>query len=448
MTATMTGRVVDAPLERLYEELRRLRRKAGDVSYGYIARKNTRGLSKTTVAAIFTGQGRVGPPRWENIACVFDVLHAKLDSTGVETDGLGTKQALYQLHQQAVDAPESEALAGAPQAASTGLPSAAAVSIPAPAPAMELDTLLEPDGIADGAKPWPAAEDLPAAPASSPARNEAGGGGLSVPVLPDLAPDGPQASCPEVRHMEEDAQPVEKEATFAVWGGPLRGQATVDRMRNWFGPCGLQLLRDADNGHALAAFRLGVLLINRDAPQEGCLFLQRAVDGNTKLRLTLPDLVVRDRLCGAIVTDICRHVADAYLTSGMPVMAERWNTYIDTINTRFPLAALLYRRTQPFGRHARDVSHDLVHLETSEMNQISTIYWPKRAVGAPPKTALAGAVVAAPCPSAAPAQASHWKPLWGHVFGDHEDAFWKEITTRGVKTEPPARRRRADAELR
>jgi hypothetical protein len=74
----MTGRVVDAPLERLYEELRRLRRKAGDVSYGYIARKNTRGLSKTTVAAIFTGQGRVGPPRWENIACVFDVLHAEL----------------------------------------------------------------------------------------------------------------------------------------------------------------------------------------------------------------------------------------------------------------------------------------------------------------------------------------------------------------------------------
>jgi hypothetical protein len=52
VTATMTGRVVDAPLERLYKELRRLRRKAGDVSYGYIARKNTRGLSKTTVAAI------------------------------------------------------------------------------------------------------------------------------------------------------------------------------------------------------------------------------------------------------------------------------------------------------------------------------------------------------------------------------------------------------------
>ncbi|MFI7641659.1 hypothetical protein [Nonomuraea sp. NPDC049400] len=97
---------------------------------------------------------------------------------------------------------------------------------------------------------------------------------------------------------------------------------------------------------------------------------------NANLTLTLPDLAVRDRLCGAIVTDICRHVADAYLTSGLLVMADRWNTYIDTIDTTFPLAALLYRRRQPVGRHARNLSNDLVHLETSEMNHINKIYWP------------------------------------------------------------------------
>jgi hypothetical protein len=75
------------------------------------------------------------------------------------------------------------------------------------------------------------------------------------------------------------------------------------------------------------------------------------------------------------------------------------------------------------------------------MNQISMIYWPKCAADAPPKTALAGAVVPAPCPSAAPAQASRWKPPWDYVFGYHEDAFWNEITTHGVETKHPARRR-------
>jgi hypothetical protein len=87
--------------------------------------------------------------------------------------------------------------------------------------------------------------------------------------------------------------------------------------------------------YTLAPLTVPLLPEGRDAPQEGSLFLQRAAGVNTKLRLTLPDLAVRDRLCGAIVTDICRHIADAYLTSGMPAMAERWNTYIDTIDTRF-----------------------------------------------------------------------------------------------------------------
>ncbi|MEU8364887.1 hypothetical protein AB0C27_53625 [Nonomuraea sp. NPDC048882] len=424
MTATMTGRAVDAPLERLYEELRRLRRKAGDVSYGYIARKNTRGLSKTTVAAIFTGQGRVGPPSWENIACVFDVLHDKLDSTGVDTDSLGTKQGLYQLHQQAVDALVSQTprkmparlpvdqgqVAAQPSSTlSADLTSAAAdTSKPPPMPcatdadaslgtdlARELDTLLERDDLGDGPRPWPALEDLPGelVPASTPAppSSPGEGGGLSTLVIPDLASGKLQQKTlpeprPGARQPEEETQPVEKEASFAVWGAPSRGQATVDRIRNWFGPCGLQLLHRADNGDELAAFRLGVLLINRDAPKEGGLFLQRAAGMNPKFRLTLPDLAVRDRLCGIIVTDICQRIADAYDINGMPAMAERWNTYIDTIDTRFPLAVLLHRRIQPIGRHARDISHDLIHLETNEIRQISTIYWPKRMIGAPPKT--------------------------------------------------------------
>ncbi|MBF8193667.1 hypothetical protein ITP53_49925 [Nonomuraea sp. K274] len=130
--------------------------------------------------------------------------------------------------------------------------------------------------------------------------------------------------------------------------------------------------RDAENGHASAAFELGVLLINNDAPQEGCLFLQRAASMNAKLTLTLPDLAVRDRLCGTIVADIYRHIADAYLSSGLTAMAAKWRhyiDYIDYIDTTFPLSAMLYRRTQPIGRHARNISHDLVHLEDSEMNR-------------------------------------------------------------------------------
>ncbi|MEU6721599.1 hypothetical protein ABZ897_60035 [Nonomuraea sp. NPDC046802] len=453
-------------MERLYEELRRLRRKAGNVSYGDIAKANARGLSKTTVAAIFTGQGRVGPPRWESIACVFDVLCAELGNTGVAVGCLGTKQDLYELYVEAVDALETEAaalnpapapaLAPKPElssslqeevfpAAAVDLLPGSAVTIPplsvssiadacaSPIPALRrapvtaLDTLPRPAGSDDKAagRPWPAIEDIPERPVP-----DVGLSALAMPTCPVLP-----------GRLSEAAQPVEKEATFAVLGASSRRQTTADRMRSQFGPCGLLLLREAENGHALAAFMLGVLLINGDAPQEGCLFLKRAAGTNATLALTLPDLAVRDRLCGAIVADICRHVADAYSISGMQAKADRWNTYIDTIDTTFPLAALLYRRTQPVGRHARNVSHDLVHLEDSEMTQISKVYWPDPAVGAVRKTALAGAAIPAPYPSARPAQASRWKPFWGRGSRDHEDAFWEEITTRGIKT----KRRRSRA---
>nr|SBO95495.1 hypothetical protein BN4615_P5011 [Nonomuraea gerenzanensis] len=493
-------------MERLYEEMRRLRRIAGDVSYGYIARKNVLGLSKTTVAAIFTGQGRKKPPRWESFACVFDVLRTELTGTGVATDTLGSKQQLYQLYLQAVDAtPPTAAAPGATSLAqhasllvqdaplgqeaslvqeaslerevASDLPAGSAITIPPPsrsadplasltlAPVMALQTLApacEPEGSAwpvpepvveledspwlvpgavvgpeDSAwpacepvvrpegSPWPACEDLPGTPAPD--------GGT---VASDLAPPQPQEQpCPGTSgpHQQQDAQPVEKEATFAVLSASPRGQATADRMRSWFGPCGPALLGDAENDNALAAFKLGVLLINNDAPQEGCMFLRRAAGLNARLALTLPDLAVRDRLCGAIVADICRQIAAAYRASGLLVMADRWKRYISTIDTTFPLAILLYRRTQPVGRHARNLSHDLVRLEDSEVSRIGTVYWPVNAIGALPVASSAGSGSASPYISGDSAQDGRWKPSWGHTFNEQKNGLWKGIITRGIK---------------
>jgi hypothetical protein len=124
---------------------------------------------------------------------------------------------------------------------------------------------------------------------------------------------------------------------------------------------------------------------------------------NSKLRLTLPDLTVRDRLCGAIVSDVCRDIADAYRASDMKTRARRWNAYSDTIDTTFPLAVLLYRRTQP--------------------------------AGPSPTTPPGGAAAPTLYPSH-PFDSSRQAALWDQVFSnlDSDDDFWNEITARDVKT--------------
>ncbi|TMR93961.1 hypothetical protein [Nonomuraea basaltis] len=181
------------------------------------------------------------------MASVYDVLHAELQSTGVSADSLGTKQDLYLLHQQAVDAAQTEAPAepraspspppvSTPEActpeASGGLPPGTALTIPppvpspdactslSPAPAMPLDgldTLPQPNGPAD--KPWPASQDIPSGPMPStdqPAPNPAPRGTENL-ATPDLARHTQHRPDPS-RRLKDDTQPVEKEAALALMG--------------------------------------------------------------------------------------------------------------------------------------------------------------------------------------------------------------------------------------
>jgi hypothetical protein len=136
-------------------------------------------------------------------------------------------------------------------------------------PLVGLDTLPQPDGPAD--KPWPASQDIPSGPmpgTDQSAPNPAPRGTEDL-ATPDLARNTQHRPDPS-RRLDDD-QPVEKEAALALMGSSPPGQASADRMRSWFGPRGPELLSacddDPDDQDALAAFRLGILLINNDAPQ-------------------------------------------------------------------------------------------------------------------------------------------------------------------------------------
>ncbi|MDF2704709.1 MAG: hypothetical protein K0R62_361 [Nonomuraea muscovyensis] len=102
----MTSRAEEPSCDLLRAELLRMRKKAGDLSFGDIARKNSLGLSKTTVAAVFSGRGRKKQPRWAVVAGIAGVLRAELSATGVDPDTvLGTMEDLHELYLLTTAAP-------------------------------------------------------------------------------------------------------------------------------------------------------------------------------------------------------------------------------------------------------------------------------------------------------------------------------------------------------
>ncbi|MEU0570512.1 helix-turn-helix transcriptional regulator [Nonomuraea sp. NPDC005983] len=390
MAGTMTGRAVDPPLERLYSELRRLRRKAGDVSYGDIAKKSACGLSKTTVAAIFTGQGRKKGPRWERVACVFDVLCDELRKTGVDPDkSLGTREELYQLYVEATNGQSHEVLTAPGPLADVvplDVPSivpelASPASVVQPGgssvpPSLEVVSEVSWPAFEDLPKPsslvsWPSLEDLPVPDA---------GPSLRLAEYPpneqrDLSRCGLNGDPPLVRHGSSMAETVLQPVDHMPCG-----QASADRLRRWFGSRASVLLEGVNVGRGLSAFELGILLINKDAVQEGCYFLEQARRLSGKLALEIPQLRVGDRLCGSIVKDVCRRISNAYLQAGCFIRAKLWSGYVDAIDDTFPLAALISTR----GRHAR-VGHQLVTFADLEVNRIKRVYWRARAREASPE---------------------------------------------------------------
>ncbi|MGW7477341.1 helix-turn-helix domain-containing protein [Nonomuraea muscovyensis] len=356
----MTGRAVDPPLERLYSELRHLRRKAGGVSYGDIARKCA--LSKTTVAAIFTGQGRKNPPRWERVARVFEVLREELERTGVDPDrSLGTKEELHRLYVEVTSEPTADGTTGGPVGVT-------AADRPAP-----------PRG-----DPWPPIEDLPARLSPEP-----------WPAFGDLfarfpGPGSPGAIDELPQYVPATTAPPEMEAVFAAMDAAPASGATAARLRRWFGPYGVRLLLAVEENNALAAFELGILLRNRDAVEEGSYFLGLARSWDADLTLNVRGLRAGDRVCGSIVKNICRRVAAAY--EGVDsFMARLWAGYAETVYDALPLAALVPTR----GRHARE-NPILTLFPSTEMSRIMETYWSAHPVEVAPEVLAALSVVHPP----------------------------------------------------
>ncbi|MEU8319732.1 helix-turn-helix transcriptional regulator [Nonomuraea sp. NPDC048881] len=383
MTDTMTGRAVGAPRERLYEELRQLRKKAGNVSYGYIAQHNKLGLTKTTVSAVFTGKGRKGPPSWENVAAIFEVLQAKLGMTGVQpVKVLGSLDDLYQLHQEAIE----EQVATIAVVQPLEEPAPATVSVPVEeTPLQEFPVV--------SALPTSASPSLPAAPAGvmyphQPAWPAADG---FLPVIPVPAWLEPAPICLEhqgKRLVDEILsgelnvvpplplvhQPVEQEAALALLAAPPWGQSTTERLRRWFGPRGLELITQVEGGHAVATFELSVLLINHDAIQEGMLFLQQAAQLDGDLAIELPGLRVGDHLCGSVIRDICQRVADGYKQAGYRLRQQLWTEYTTGIDIEAPIAMMVPTR----GRHSRG-RYGWAVLNELEVQRVKKAYWRSRA---------------------------------------------------------------------
>ncbi|MET7339228.1 hypothetical protein [Nonomuraea sp. NPDC005650] len=413
MAGTMTGRAVGAPWERFYSEMRRLRTKAGTISYRRIVKHERNklglGLSKTTVAAVFTGSDRKKGPNWANAACVFEILREELAKTGVDPDAhLGTMDQLYQLFLEVTELNVAEldvtgsASAGPPAAQPTAdAPPASAGPSPA-SPGQEADgpeaaTVVPfPRVTASPAIPpavVPAAE--PAHATSRPATEEPvmGESATEEPAVEELAmeerattmPPGqlsPGLPVPGPGLPQEDvvsplpvAQPVEREAAMALLVARPPGQLTTDRLGQWFGPRGLELEAKAEDRHPMALFELGVLLINRDALLEGLLFLEQAARLDGELRLELPTPHRGDRLCGSIVADICRRVASDYEAAGYQLRQRLWVDYSVKIDAQVPLALL----TDARGRHARQ-GYRLSFLSDLEVQRIKKAYWRSRAV--------------------------------------------------------------------
>ncbi|MEU8202001.1 hypothetical protein [Streptosporangium sp. NPDC049046] len=142
------------------------------------------------------------------------------------------------------------------------------------------------------------------------------------------------------------------------------------RMLTWFGPRGVDLLGWADKQQALAAFELGVLLLNAGSLAEGGEFLRQAAQRDPRLALKV-SLRQGAYLYGKIPKDICRRVAVGYSWCGLDEMSRQWQRYAQSLDG-IPVIGVL----SPLGRHA--VMDDVLELNPTrhaplEPNQVQQI---------------------------------------------------------------------------
>ncbi|MEV0974811.1 hypothetical protein [Microtetraspora glauca] len=146
------------------------------------------------------------------------------------------------------------------------------------------------------------------------------------------------------------------------------------RMLMWFGPRGAELLDWAGERQALAAFELGVLLLNKGSLAEGGEFLRQAAQLDPRLTLKV-NLRQGAHLYGKIPKDICRRVAVGYSWRGLEVNARQWRHYAQDLDG-IPVVGVL----SPVGRHA--VADDVLELnptrhaplDPNEVQQIDIAY--------------------------------------------------------------------------
>ncbi|MGS2640303.1 hypothetical protein [Streptosporangium sp. G12] len=169
---------------------------------------------------------------------------------------------------------------------------------------------------------------------------------------------------------EDPAQPVEKEATFAILSRTPNGQESATRMAKSFGYRGVELLEGAEAGNALHAFELAILLINSGSVHEGGEFLRMAARLDSKLTLDFEPFRAGDRLYGKIVKDIFVRVSTAYENAGYPIKAAEWAFRAGLFTGAAPVAMRIAHQA----RHVR-TSDRHAPFDPVQVQQIESFYW-------------------------------------------------------------------------
>jgi hypothetical protein len=199
----------------------------------------------------------------------------------------------------------------------------------------------------------------------------------------------------------EPPQPVEQEATYAALNSIGAPNLSVKRMRERFGPYGMELLRKAEGPRstrqALARLELGILLVNGGDVEEGEHFLQVAARDMPSLALSITASDDRitprhgDHFGGWIPHAICREVAIGYEAAGRTGQAKRWEKYGESISTDAPLCLAYVSR----GRHACTTA-EIQYLPLEVGPRLYDLYQRMKpthtvAAGNPRKTTIASA---------------------------------------------------------
>ncbi|MER5643574.1 hypothetical protein [Streptosporangium sp. NPDC002524] len=184
------------------------------------------------------------------------------------------------------------------------------------------------------------------------------------------SPEDRQLSLWQAVFGEDPAQPVEKEATYAVLSRIPNGHESASRMAKSFGHRGVELLDGAEAGNALYAFELAILLINSGSVHEGGEFLRMAARLDSKLTVDFEPFRTGDRLYGKIVKDVFARVGTAYENAGYPVRAAEWAFRAGLFTGSDPIAMRI-------AHHARHVRTPDRHapFDPVQVQQIESLYW-------------------------------------------------------------------------